>query len=62
MHDAQYLQTTTTATALSAGGVRRSGGDVLDAADLHAGTGEGAESGLGTGTGGLGAVACGRGC
>lgn len=52
-------QTTTTATALSAGAVGGGGGDVLDAADLHAGTGEGAEGGLGTGAGGLGAVTTG---
>lgn len=49
-------ETTTTATALSAGAIRRGGRDVLDAADLHAGTGEGAQSRLGTGTGGLSAV------
>ena len=52
-------QTTTTATALSAGAVGGGGGDVLDAADLHAGTGESAERGLGAGAGGLGAVAAG---
>lgn len=49
-------ETTTTATTLSASRVGRSGGDVLDTADLHAGTGEGTESRLGTGAGGLGAV------
>ena len=53
---ANNLQTTTTATTLSAGRVGGSGGDVLDAADLHAGTGQGTESRLGTGAGGLGAV------
>ena len=50
------LQTTTTATTLATSRVGGSGGDVLDSADSHAGTGEGAESGLGAGTGGLGAV------
>ena len=55
---ANNLQTTTTATTLSAGRVRGGGGDVLDAADLHAGTGQGTESRLGTGAGGLGAVTC----
>lgn len=49
-------ETTTTATTLSAGRVGRSRSDVLNAANLHAGTGEGTESGLSTGTGGLGAV------
>lgn len=49
-------ETTTTATSLSAGAVGGSRSDVLDTADLHAGTGESAESGLSTGTGGLGAV------
>lgn len=53
---ANNLQTTTTATTLSAGRVGRSGGNILDTADLHAGTGQGTESRLGTGTGGLGAV------
>jgi hypothetical protein len=50
------LQTTTTATTLSASAVGGGGGDVLDTADLHAGTGQGTESRLGTGAGGLGAV------
>ncbi len=50
-------ETTATATALSAGAIGGSGGDVFDAADLHAGTGEGAESGLCTGAGSLGTVA-----
>lgn len=49
-------ETATTATTLPAGRVRRGGGDVLNAADLHAGTGKGTESRLSTGTGGLGAV------
>jgi hypothetical protein len=56
-HSAIRLQTTTTATTLSPGGVGRSGGDVLDTADLHAGAGKGTEGGLGTRTGGLGRVA-----
>lgn len=50
------LQTTTTATTLATSRVGRDGGDILDSADSHAGTGEGTEGGLGTGTGGLGAV------
>lgn len=49
-------ETTTAATALPARAVGRGGGDVLDAADLHARAGEGAERGLGAGAGGLGAV------
>ena len=49
-------ETATTATALSAGAVGRGGRDVLDAADLHASTGEGAQSRLGTGAGSLGTV------
>ena len=50
------LQTTTTATTLATGRVGGGGGDVLDAADPHAGTGEGTEGRLGAGAGGLGAV------
>lgn len=49
-------ETATTATTLPACGVGRCGGDVLDAANAHTGTGEGAEGRLGTGAGGLGAV------
>lgn len=52
-------ETTTTATTLPASRVGGSGGDILNAADLHASTGKGAESGLSTGTGGLGAVTTG---
>lgn len=48
-------ETTTTATTLSAGRVGGDGGNVLDAANAHAGTGKGTESGLGTRAGGLGA-------
>lgn len=48
-------ETTTTATTLSAGRVGGDGGDVLNAANAHAGTGERTEGGLGTGAGGLGA-------
>src|SRR5699024_6400239 len=55
---AERSETATTATTLSAGRVGGRGGDVLDAADLHAGTGQGTEGRLGTGAGGLGAVAC----
>lgn len=50
------LETTTTATTLSAGRVGGGRGNVLDTADLHAGTGQSTQSGLGTGAGGLGAV------
>lgn len=49
-------ETTTTATTLSAGRVGRSRGNILNSADLHASTGKGTESRLGTGTGGLGTV------
>ena len=49
-------ETTTTATTLPPGRVGGSGGDVLDAANAHAGTGKSAEGRLGTGAGGLGAV------
>jgi hypothetical protein len=51
-----YLQTTTTATTLATSRVGRSRGDVLNAADAHARAGKGTESGLSTGTGGLGTV------
>lgn len=50
------LETTTTATTLSAGRVGGSRGNVLDTANLHAGTSQGTKGGLGTGAGGLGAV------
>jgi hypothetical protein len=53
-----HLETTTTATSLTAGRVRRGWGDILDSANLHSGTSESAESGLGSWAGGLGAVAC----
>lgn len=56
------LETTTTATTLSAGRVGGGRRDVLDTADLHAGTGQSTESGLGTGAGSLGAVTCGDLC
>lgn len=49
-------ETTTTATTLPAGRVGRRRGNVLNTADLHAGTGEGTESRLRTGAGGLGSV------
>ncbi|GMF77786.1 unnamed protein product [Aspergillus oryzae var. brunneus] len=51
-----YLETTTTATTLATSRVGGSGGDVLDTADSHAGTGKSTEGGLSTGTGGLGTV------
>ncbi len=53
------LQTATTATTLSAGRVGGGGSNVLNAANLHASTGEGTEGRLGTGAGGLGAVTTG---
>lgn len=54
-----YLETTTTATTLATSRVGGSGGDVLDTADSHAGTGKSTEGGLSTGTGGLGTVTTG---
>lgn len=53
---AKRSQTTTTATTLSSGAVGWSWSNVLDTADLHAGTGESAKGGLGTWARGLGAV------
>lgn len=50
------LQTTTTATTLATGRIGGDGSDILNATNPHVGTGKGAESGLGTGTRGLGAV------
>ena len=52
--DRKNLKTTTTATTLSASAVGGSGGNVLNAADSHAGTGESTEGRLGTRAGGLG--------
>jgi len=52
-------ETTTTATTLPPRGIGRGGGNVLDTSNAHAGTGKSAESRLGTGTGGLGAVSTG---
>merc|ERR1719378_1288556 len=54
------LEPATAPATLLPGGVRGDGGDVFDAADLHAGAGEGAEGRLGAGSGGLGPVAAGR--
>lgn len=48
------LESSTSSTTLSSGRVGRRGGDVLDSADSHTGTGEGSESGLATRTGLLG--------
>lgn len=53
-------ETTTTATTLPAGRVGRGGGDVLNTANLHAGTGQSAESGLSARTRGLRSVTCHR--
>merc|ERR1711973_956107 len=53
------LQPATTTTSLLSGGVGGDGGAVLDSADLHASSGQGSESALGAGSGGLGAVASG---
>jgi hypothetical protein len=49
-------ETTTTATSLPPGGVGWGGGDVLNTSNAHTSTGKSAESRLGTGAGGLGAV------
>lgn len=49
-------ETTTTTTTLSPGRVGWGRCNVLDTSDAHASTGKSAESGLGTGAGGLGAV------
>jgi len=54
-----HLQTTTTAAGLSAGGIGRDGGNVLNAANLHSIAGEGAEGGLRSGSGAAGLVAAG---
>lgn len=56
---ASYLQTTTTASGLSASGIGRDGSNVLDAADLHSVAREGAEGGLRSGAGAAGLVAAG---
>ena len=50
------LQPATSASSLPSGAVAGGGGDVLDAANSHSGTGEGTEGGLGARAGGLGAV------
>lgn len=49
------LQTTTTATALSSGGISGDGGNILNAANLQTSTSQSTESGLSSRTGGLGA-------
>jgi len=54
-----HLQTAAAATTLATGRIGGDGRDILNAADLQAGTGQGAESGLGTGARGLGAGATG---
>jgi len=59
LQDVKRLQAATTATTLAAGRVSRDRGNILDAANLHAGTGEGAESRLGARARGLGLVAAG---
>jgi hypothetical protein len=53
-------ETATTATTLPPRGVGRGGGNVLDASNAHASAGKSAESRLGAGAGGLGAVSTGR--
>ena len=55
----ESLEAATTATTLATDRVGGDGGDVLDAANLQAGAGQGAEGALGTGSGGLGTVATG---
>merc|ERR1719350_1193713 len=54
---AQSLQPASTTSSLLPGRVAGDGGAVLDAADLHAGTSQGAEGGLSSGAGSLSAVA-----
>jgi len=48
------LQTATAATTLTTSGIGGDGSNILNAANLQAGTSQGAKGGLGTGTGGLG--------
>lgn len=55
---AVHLQTATTATALATSRVVGRGRNVLNAANLHAGPGQGAEGGLSTRAWRLRAVAC----
>lgn len=50
-----FLQTTTTATTLSAGAVGGDGSNILNTTDSQARAGQGTESALTTRTGGLGA-------
>ncbi len=52
----QRSETTTTATSLATSGVGWGWGNILDSANLHAGTSESTESGLSTWAWGLGAV------
>lgn len=49
-----HLQSSTSSTTLSSGGVRRHWGHVLDSADSQAGSGQSSQSRLTTGTWGLG--------
>jgi hypothetical protein len=61
-HESNHMicsETTTTATTLPSRRIGWCGGNVLNASDAHASTSESAESGLGTGAGGLGAVSTG---
>jgi len=51
-------ETATTTTTLATGRVGGGGGNVLNAANLHARACQSAEGRLSTGTGGLGAVTC----
>ena len=53
------LQPASTTTSLLAGSIGGDGGAILDTSNLHASTGQGAEGGLGTGSGSLGPVAAG---
>ena len=57
--DTYGLEPATTSTSLPAGGVGWDGGDILNAANLHAGTGKSPEGRLGTRSGGLSAVSSG---
>jgi len=54
-----FLQTATTATTLSAGGIGWDRGDILNASNSHASAGKGAKGSLGTWAWGLGAVTTG---
>ena len=56
---ARSLESSSTASGLSAGGVSWDWGNILNASDLHSGASEGAEGGLGSWSWGLGALSSG---